>query len=105
MRGADSVNHVREAVEVVVLQRDGVAARVNDAGEVADGVVGVIRRSFGRGPAAGEAVVGVVTVNEDEVVASVEFVRDGAIDVIIPGGGLAFTVGEGEEVAGGAVSE
>ena len=45
--GAGAVNHVREAIQGVVLEADAGAGEVGDVGEVAQGVVGVVRGAHG----------------------------------------------------------
>jgi hypothetical protein len=54
------VHHVRGAVIGIVGQDEVRARGVVDGRQIADGIVGVFGDAFGRAPAVGEAVMGVV---------------------------------------------
>src|ERR1051325_10850450 len=104
-RRADAINHVREAVQRVVMENNVAGNGINDVGEVADGIVAIACRALGWGPAIGEAAVEVVFVEEQEFVEGVELVGDAAKLVIDPDGGLVFAVNEVGQAAGGVVAE
>ena len=105
MRDPNAVHHIGEAIQHVVCQGNVGAGRVGDVGQVGHLVVRVSGGALGGCPTAGQAVVGVVLVDESHVVGRVQFIGDTAELVINPGGGLAFAVDQVGQVAGGVVGE
>ncbi len=61
---------------------------------VADGVVGIIGGSFGCAPAAQQAIVGIIPVNENHRSRLVRLVRDTPKRIISPHRGVVFGIGQ-----------
>src|SRR5258708_7477320 len=94
-----AVTEAIQAIKRIVSEPHIRAVWIVDEREVANRVVGVIRGAFGSTPAAGEAVVGVVSVNQNHRASLVQLVCHAAKLIVVPAGGLVFAVGQREKIA------
>src|SRR5438132_4222598 len=92
-------------MEAIIIHCDRGTYLINDVRRVADGIILESRGALCSAPAVGQPVISVVLVPKDFRPGLIQLISHPAELVEMPCCGVAFAVGERQQVSGGAVNE